>query len=180
MVGKPEDEISSAKYVLVETVRVPSGMGAAETVTGKAVGQSKLEDSNMANYGSIDHKSAEKKAALTEKQFAGVGKQPGIEIWRVENRRGENGAPIFGIKRWPRQEYGNFYEGDSYIILNTYKKGTSNKLSYDAHFWLGEKSTQDEIGVAAKKTVELDTLLDGAAIQHREVSAMYFIRFGKF
>ena len=40
---------------------------------------------------------------------------------------------------------------------------------YHIHFWLGKKSSQDEQGVAAYKTVELDTFLKGAAVQHREV-----------
>jgi len=49
------------------------------------------------------------------------------------------------------------YDGDSYIILNAYKKSPdSDVLSYDLHFWLGEETTQDEAGTAAYKTVELD------------------------
>ena len=37
------------------------------------------------------------------------------------------------------------------------------------HFWLGKESSQDEQGVAAYKTVEMDDLLDSAAVQHREL-----------
>jgi gelsolin len=64
---------------------------------------------------------------------------------------------------------GKFYNGDSYIVLNTYKKKGSEALAWDVHFWLGEYTTQDEAGTAAYKTVELDDLLGGAPVQHREV-----------
>ena len=56
---------------------------------------------------------------------------------------------------------GSFYNGDSYIVLHTYKKKDSDKLHWDVHFWLGQNTTQDEAGTAAYKTVELDDLLGG-------------------
>jgi len=56
-----------------------------------------------------------------------------------------------------------------YIVLNTYKKPGSDKIHWDIHFWLGDNTTQDEAGTAAYKTVELDTLLGGEPVQHREV-----------
>ena len=60
------------------------------------------------------------------------------------------------------------------VLLNSYKRTPdSEKLSYDLHFWIGEESTQDEYGVAAYKTVELDDLLTGTTgsspVQHRQV-----------
>jgi gelsolin len=112
-------------------------------------------------------------AAETEKEFKGAGQKVGIEIWRVENRRSEDDRPIFGVKRWPVSDYGSFYTGDSYIVLNTYKAVENGKvtdrLAWDAHFWLGKESSQDEIGVAAYKTVELSDLLDEGPVHHREV-----------
>jgi len=37
------------------------------------------------------------------------------------------------------------------------------------HFWLGSETSIDEAGAAAMLTVQLDDLLNGAPIQHREV-----------
>src|SRR6185436_19951355 len=45
----------------------------------------------------------------------------------------------------------------------------TDKLAWDVHFWLGKDSSQDEIGVAAYKAIELDDLLDDGPIQHREI-----------
>lgn len=128
----------------------------------------------MANYGSKEHIDARKNAAKTEKEFVGAGTKPGLEIWRVENRRTKDDKPNFGIKRWPKEDYGSFYSGDSYLVLNTYRCKDENgketdKLGWDVHFWLGKDSSQDEIGVAAYKAVELDDLLDDGPVQHREV-----------
>jgi len=126
-----------------------------------------IEDTNLANYDSPEAKKARKDAAKSDKQYQGVGDKAGLIIWRVENKRTEDDVPNFGINRWPEEQHGQFYSGDSYIVLNTYYDG--RKLLYDVHFWLGKDSTQDEIGVAAYKSVEIDDLLDGAPVQHREV-----------
>lgn len=139
------------------------------------VGQASLEDSNIAGIGSQENRDLRKEAAASDKEFKGAGQKPGLEVWRVENKRTENDTPDFGVKRMKdKNEFGQFYSGDSYIVLNTYKVKDENgkvtdKLAWDVHFWLGNESSQDEIGVAAYKTVELDDLLDDGPIQHREL-----------
>ncbi|KAL7025953.1 hypothetical protein ACKWTF_013721 [Chironomus riparius] len=91
--------------------------------------------------------------------FTSAGSKKGMEIWRIEN---------FEPKAYPKNDYGKFYTGDSYIVLNTLED-KNKKLSWDVHFWLGLETTQDEAGAAAIYTVQLDDQLGGAPVQHREV-----------
>lgn len=93
-------------------------------------------------------------------EFRGCGKAPGIEIWRIEKLKP---VPV------PKNTYGKFYVGDSYIVLHTKQKPGKNSFEYDIHFWLGSETSQDEAGVAAYKTVELDDSLGGGPVQYREV-----------
>lgn len=120
------------------------------------------KDSNVELIGTDEDRAVKKESALTEAAWQPVTKcnSPSLFVWRIEK---------FKVVPWPKQDYGKFFSGDSYIILNVYKNPESPALYYDAHFWIGQHSTQDEYGTAAYKTVELDTLLDDKAIQHREV-----------
>ncbi|XP_014743582.1 PREDICTED: villin-1 [Sturnus vulgaris] len=83
---------------------------------------------------------------------------PGIQIWRIENMEM---VPV------PTKSYGNFYEGDCYVLLSTRKSGSN--FSYDIHYWLGKESSQDEQGAAAIYTTQMDEHLGSVAVQHREV-----------
>uniref|UniRef100_A0A3B3CSJ0 Advillin n=1 Tax=Oryzias melastigma TaxID=30732 RepID=A0A3B3CSJ0_ORYME len=67
----------------------------------------------------------------------------------------------------PEKTYGNFFEGDCYVLLFTQK--VKNALSYDIHYWIGSESSQDEQGAAAVYSVQLDDYLGSSPIQHREV-----------
>jgi len=101
--------------------------------------------------------------------WEGCGESVGIEIWRVENKRDDNGNPDFGIHAWPTEHYGEFFQGDSYIVLKTSQDDDDGALYYDIFFWIGSASSQDEYGVAAYKANELDDLLGDAPVQHREL-----------
>ena len=118
------------------------------------------KDTNLALFGSDTEKEVKKEAAELEPAWQKTGKKAGIQIWRIE---------MFEVKEWPKEEYGKFFNGDSYIILNTYTKAESESFFYDIHFWIGRLSTQDEYTTAANKTVELHTYLDLLPILHREV-----------
>nr|ATE46283.1 actin-modulating protein EWAM-P4 [Lumbricus terrestris] len=117
------------------------------------------KDSNLALFGSDTEKQVKKDSAATEPAWKGAGQKEGLKIWRIVN---------FKVTSFPEKDYGSFFSGDSYIILNTYKLKGREELAYDVHFWIGSKSTQDEYATAAYKTVEVDTYLDDKAIQHRE------------
>jgi len=124
-----------------------------------------IKDSNVELIGSdIDHQVKYKSAATEPAWNDGqVGKSPTLRIWRIEN---------FEVVLWPKEKYGQFHEGDSYIVLYSYKANNSTgqeKLNHEIFFWLGSKTSQDEAGTAAYKTVELDEFLHGVATQHREV-----------
>ncbi|XP_030835131.1 gelsolin-like protein 2 [Strongylocentrotus purpuratus] len=118
------------------------------------------QDSNLALFGSDTEKEVKKAAAESEPAWKGCGQKTGVQIWRIVK---------FKVENWNKEEYGSFFEGDSYILLNTYQEKDSEELNYDLHFWIGMHSTQDEYGTAAYKTVELDTYLDDKPVQHREV-----------
>ncbi|CAH9079383.1 unnamed protein product [Cuscuta epithymum] len=94
-----------------------------------------------------------------EPAFQGAGQKVGTEIWRIENFQS---VPL------PKCDYGKFYSGDSYIVLQT-TAGKGGAYSYAIHFWLGKDTSQDEAGTAAIKTVELDATLGGKAVQQREI-----------
>uniref|UniRef100_A0A8C1GGD2 Villin-1 n=1 Tax=Cyprinus carpio TaxID=7962 RepID=A0A8C1GGD2_CYPCA len=80
---------------------------------------------------------------------------PGLQIWRNME-----------LVPCPSNTFGQFFEGDSYVILYTHK--TSNNYTYDIHYWLGKETSQDEQGAAAIYTTQMDEHLGGAAVQHRE------------
>ncbi|XP_020700447.1 villin-2 [Dendrobium catenatum] len=98
---------------------------------------------------------------ILDPAFQGAGQRVGTEIWRIEN---------FEPVPLSKTDYGKFYSGDSYIILQTSSSKGGSYL-YDIHYWIGKDTSQDEAGTAAIKTVELDASLGGRAVQHRELQA---------
>ncbi|MBN3314922.1 ADSV protein, partial [Atractosteus spatula] len=79
----------------------------------------------------------------------GTGK---TEIWRVES---SGRIPV------EPATYGQFYGGDCYIILYTYRRG---QIIYT---WQGSSATRDELTASAFLTVQLDRSLGGQAVQVR-------------
>ncbi|XP_041931552.1 adseverin isoform X3 [Alosa sapidissima] len=74
------------------------------------------------------------------------------QIWRVES----SGRVAIDPK-----EYGQFYGGDCYIILYTYKRG---QIIYT---WQGSSSTREKLTASAIFTMDLDRSLGGRPVQVR-------------
>jgi hypothetical protein len=81
------------------------------------------------------------------------GKQTCFHVWRIER---------MVVVPVSKQDYGKFYDGDSYIIYSASEEGQEAGANIDVrdidghvdeliHFWRGDKSSTDEQGVAAFK-----------------------------
>ncbi|XP_068446201.1 scinderin like a [Clinocottus analis] len=90
----------------------------------------------------------------SHKEFEKAGKQPGLQVWRIEK---SDLAPV------PPELYGEFYTGDAYIVLNT-----TRAPSYNIHCWIGDDASVIEKGSAAILMTQMDTFLKGAPIQFTE------------
>jgi len=82
-----------------------------------------------------------------------------LQIWRIED---------FKKVEVPPEKYGQFYGGDSYILLYTYKDARG-KEQFIIYFWQGRDSSKDEIGASALLAKELDDEMGGAPVQVRVV-----------
>ncbi|XP_035514264.1 gelsolin b [Morone saxatilis] len=75
-------------------------------------------------------------------------------IWRIE---GSDKVPV------DPSVFGQFYGGDSYIILYQYRH--NNRQGHIIYIWQGAESSQDEVGASAILAVQLDDELGGGAVQ---------------
>uniref|UniRef100_A0A8C3A2K1 Scinderin like b n=1 Tax=Cyclopterus lumpus TaxID=8103 RepID=A0A8C3A2K1_CYCLU len=92
---------------------------------------------------------------VSHKEFAGAGKKPGLQVWRIEN---------LDLKPVPQALHGSFFTGDAYLLLFT-----TSAPSYNVHMWLGDSCSQDESGAAAIFSTQLDDFLGGGPVQYREL-----------
>ncbi|KAK1885026.1 Advillin [Dissostichus eleginoides] len=100
--------------------------------------------------------------------FKSVSRKPGLQIWTINNMQM---VPV------QAQGFGNFFEGDCYIVLFM-SKGSSQ--SADIHYWIGNSSSQDEQGAAAIFVTQLDEHLGGGPVQYREVQGNESPRFRSY
>lgn len=118
------------------------------------------KSSNLALINSDLARKIREAAAELEPAWTGVDLDVGTHVWRIEQ---------FLVVPWPKEQYGEFHTGDSYIVLHAYRRGMSATIYFDVHIWIGSESSQDEYGTAAYKMVECDDYLGGRAVQHRQV-----------
>ncbi|XP_077593091.1 gelsolin a isoform X2 [Stigmatopora nigra] len=80
------------------------------------------------------------------------------QIWRIEGSDKVEVEP---------STYGQFFGGDSYIILYNYQHG--GRRGHFIYMWQGMDSSQDEIGACAILGAQLDEELGGGPVQVRVV-----------
>ncbi|XP_070759730.1 gelsolin-like [Enoplosus armatus] len=80
------------------------------------------------------------------------------QVWRIE---GSDKVPV------SPSVFGQFYGGDSYIILYQYQH--NHRRGHIVYMWQGAESSQDEVGASAILAVQLDDELGGGAVQVRVV-----------
>lgn len=81
----------------------------------------------------LDHK-IKAAAAAGEPQWDGIGESVALKVWRIEQ---------FRVVPWEPSKYGTFHTGDSYVVLNSYKKNDeTDALAHDIHIWIGKESSQ--------------------------------------
>uniref|UniRef100_A0A8C5DSK6 Gelsolin-like n=1 Tax=Gouania willdenowi TaxID=441366 RepID=A0A8C5DSK6_GOUWI len=89
--------------------------------------------------------------AQVQDEFDKAGKQPGVQVWRIEDMG--KLVPI------PVEEYGNFYTGDTYIVLHTMER------NHHIYLWKGAETSQDESGAGVILTIQMDDYLQRPAVQ---------------
>ncbi|XP_021325989.1 villin-like protein isoform X3 [Danio rerio] len=100
--------------------------------------------------------------------FKNIQRKPGLQIWTI------NKMQMVAV---PEQAFGNFFEGDCYIILNV---SNNPAQSIDIHYWIGNSSSQDEQGAAAIYVTQLDENFGGSPVQYREVQGHESVKFKSY
>ncbi|ETL43532.1 hypothetical protein F441_06171 [Phytophthora nicotianae CJ01A1] len=80
-----------------------------------------------------------------------------VTVWRIED---------FDKVEVPKEQYGHFYDGDSYIVLHVVTP-SSGKPTQVIYFWQGRSSTTDEKAASALLATFLDDSMHGTPVQVR-------------
>jgi len=131
----------------------------AGVIVGAAVSSMVLLPAHDDHSVSSDESIIQAGSPQSDPAWIGAGQQIGLQIWRIVRLK---------VVAVPKADYGTFFAGDSYIVLNTYKKNADSALLYNIHYLIGKLSTKDEYGTAARKARELSQFLGGQAMVHKE------------
>lgn len=90
-----------------------------------------------------------KLAANAEAFLATIGKED-LEVYRIEQ---------FKPTLQPKESYGKFFQGDSYVVVKRHNDDSGNPCEYKIHYWHGQDCTSDEMGSSAAFTTQIsDTM----------------------
>ena len=148
-----ESSMFKSYFFQFDPVMNMAQMKAAAAASG-AAGSSVagIPEEQAVNFAAMAARSAASQKAVDD----GSGK---LEVWRVED---------FKKVEVPPEMVGQFYGGDSYVLLYTYKDKTGRE-AWIIYFWQGRDSTKDEVGASALLAKELDDAMGGAPVQVRVV-----------
>ncbi|XP_057656314.1 villin-like protein quail [Diorhabda carinulata] len=125
---------------------------------------------SVSKYDAVAMENRPNMAAETQLIDDGTGS---LTIWRVNRNE---------IIEIPKEKHGNFFSGDCYVVLYTYRINTERK--HLLYCWLGAQAVQEEIDNATAKLTEIDEDLGrigfrARLIQGRETSHFLQIFKGK-
>lgn len=87
------------------------------------------KNSNLALIHSDLARKIRAEASELEPAWESIGQDVGTHVWRIEQ---------FKVVPWPRERFGEFHTGDSYIVLHAYRRGMAAALYFDVYIWIGE------------------------------------------
>ena len=126
----------------------------ASSGIAKAVEQKEIDVTSLASGASATQSRLRSQSLQVDD---GSGK---TEVWRIENME---------KVEVPDDQFGQFYSGDSYIVLYTYRPEGKSRDAYMLYFWQGRNSTADEKGASALLATKMDDDLGGSPVQCRVV-----------
>jgi len=107
----------------------------------------------------FDHKAMLAKKQRELEKLPDDGSSADLTVWRMEKRE---------MVEVPKKLHGQFYSGDSYVILYKYNDANDKEAAF-IYFWQGHDSSQDEKADSAIRAKDLDDQMGGYPVQVRVV-----------
>ncbi|XP_065181481.1 protein flightless-1 homolog [Sycon ciliatum] len=192
---KPNSSAASRKHRLLNKRKEPSvdneakasvllqGMSRAHGASERHRGSLDIEPGSISlaqsRQGSLDSEDVEEVPSIKAKRWdetlerpnlnyeeifsEDTGREEGLTIWSIENFVPVYQDPVF---------YGQFYEGDCYIVLKTFMgSSNSSEVDWEIFYWCGKDATMDKLACAAIHAVNLRNMLGARGRTMREEQA---------